>query len=61
VENAHRYYLCDSSRRLPSEDSIPKSVVLQGINDTSRIMDFICLIVYERKITIDMLTGALEN
>jgi len=31
-ENAFRYYVCDLSRRLPAKDSVPKSIVLQGIN-----------------------------
>ena len=60
-ENAYRYYVCDISRRLPSEDSVPKSVVVQGINNTSKIMDYVCFIVYERKVVIDMLTGALVD
>ena len=58
---AYRYYVCDISRRLPSEDSVPKSVVVSGINNTSRIMDYICFIVYERQIQLDMVTGAIVD
>lgn len=58
-ENAYRYYCRDISRRLPSEDSVPKSVVVQGINNTSKSMDYVCFIIYKRRIVVDMLTGAL--
>jgi hypothetical protein len=58
-DNGYRYYVCDISRRLPIEDSVPKSVVVQGINNTSKDMDYFCFIAFERKVTIDMRTGAI--
>jgi hypothetical protein len=58
-DNAYRYYVVDISRRLSSEDSVPKSIVIQGINASSVSLDLVCFIVYERKVVIDMNTGAL--
>lgn len=58
-DNGYRYYVCDVSRRLPVEDNVPKSVVVQGINATDVTMDYVCFVVFERKVTIDMITGAI--
>lgn len=58
-DNAYRYYVCDLSRRVPSEDGVAKSVVVSGVNNTSRIMDYVCFIAFERKVKIDMRTGLL--
>lgn len=56
-DNAYRYIVCDISRRLPAEDSVPKSFVIQVINNSLVSMDYICFIVFERKITVDMRTS----
>ena len=56
-ENGYRYYVCDISRRLPSEDAVPRSVVISGINGTGSVMDYICFIVFERRITLEMVSG----
>ena len=58
-QNNYRYYVANLARRLPSEDPIPKSVVLTGRNAGGKAIDLICFIVFERKIVIDMLTGAI--
>ncbi len=58
-DNLYRYYVCDVSRRSSSEDNVPKSIVVQGINNTSRVMDYICFVVFERKVNINMVTGAI--
>ena len=58
-DNAYRYYVADVSRRIPAEDTIPKSITVQGINNTAVACDYICFIIFERKISIDMTTGAL--
>ncbi len=56
-ENAYTYLVADLSRRLPDEDNVPKSVLVQGKNNTGVSLDFICFVVYEKKITLDMRTG----
>lgn len=58
-DTAYRFYVADISRRLPMEDSVPKSIFISGINNTSKSLDLVCFVVYERKITIDMRTGAI--
>lgn len=58
-DNLYRYYVCDLSRRVPSEDGVAKSVVFQGVNQTAKTMDYICFIAFERKVVIEMDTGML--
>ena len=58
-DNGYRYYVADLSRGLPSEDSIPKSITIQGTNNTSKIIDLITFTVSGRKIRLDSLTGAI--
>lgn len=57
--NAYRYYVADVSRREKSEDIVPKSITLIGTNNTAITMDYICFVVFERKIKINMLDGSL--
>jgi hypothetical protein len=56
-ENAYCYLVADLSRRLPEEDNVPKSVLVQGKNNTGVSLDFVCFVVYEKKLTLDMRTG----
>lgn len=58
-DNLYRYYVCDLSRRVPSEDGVAKSVVFQGVNLSAKTMDYICFIAFERKVVIEMDTGML--
>jgi hypothetical protein len=58
-DNLYRYYVCDLSRRVPSEDGVAKSVVFQGVNQTAKTMDYICFIAFERRVVIEMDTGML--
>jgi hypothetical protein len=58
-DNGYRYYVCDVSRRTSSDDKVPKSVVITGTNNTSKIMDYVCFIVYERNISIDLQTSQI--
>lgn len=58
-DNAYRYYAVDLSRRIPSENDVAKSVVITGQNATPVALDLVCFIAFERKIRIDMATGAL--
>lgn len=53
----YRYYTCDVSRRLPSEDSVPKSISIQGKNKSGLDLSIFTFIVFERSITIDVASG----
>ena len=52
-------FTCDLSRMLPAERSIPKSVVLQGINISAMTVDYMCFIEFAQEgLKIDVLSGA---
>jgi hypothetical protein len=57
--NAYRYHVANISRREKSEDIVPKSITVLGTNNTAITMDYICFVVFERKIKINMLDGSL--
>ncbi len=59
--NGYRYYVVDIARRLESEDSIPKSVQVSGINDTSKSLDLYVFVSYKRKIVLDLASGAIVS
>jgi hypothetical protein len=56
---AFRYYLADISRRLPAEDAYPKSIQIQGINGSTKIMDLLTFVANQRAIIVNTLSGAL--
>jgi hypothetical protein len=57
----YRYYAVDLSRRMPSEDSSPKSILVLGTNNSAKSVDLICFVGYQREISIDMETGELVS
>lgn len=57
--NNYRYYVADLSRRLAG-DNAPKSVTLQGMNDTLYPMDLYIFIEYERKFSLNVETGHIS-
>lgn len=60
-DNGYRYYIADVSRRIPAEDSVPKSISIQGTNNSGVPLDLVTFIVFERRVKINMMTGALES
>lgn len=56
-QSLYRFYTCDISRRLESEDGSSKSVIVQCTNATSLPMSVIAFILYEKEITIDTSMG----
>jgi len=59
---AYRYYFCDVSRRLPADDIYPKSVLIQGTNTSTRVVDLICFVSLEKSITLNTINSAIvEN
>lgn len=53
----YRYYTCDISRRMNSEDGCSKSVQVSCTNATTCPMNVIAIIWYERVITVDTASG----
>lgn len=56
-QHMYRYYVCDVSRRLPAEDSVPKSVQIIGKNESRLPISIFTFIEYERSCTVDLATG----
>ncbi len=54
---AYRYYVADLSRRLPAEDKVPKSITVSGTNVGAQILDLFCFVVYQRSLTVSLVTG----
>jgi hypothetical protein len=58
-ENNYRYYVANLSRRLAG-DNTPKSITIQGINDTIYQMDLYIFVEYERKFSLNIETGHIS-
>ena len=57
--NGYRYYVADLSRRLRLEDKIPKSVQIQGTNNTKVAISYMCFVLYERSVNVKTSTGEI--
>jgi hypothetical protein len=57
-ENLFRYYYGNVSRSLPSEDGVAKAIQITGTNQSSKVVDIMVFVEFEREITIDVRTGA---
>lgn len=58
-EMGYRYYVCNVARRLPADDTVPKSIVITGQNNGLRAIDLICFVIFERSITINLVDGSI--
>jgi hypothetical protein len=56
---AYRYYVADVARRLPHEKDNLMSIQIVGTNNTSIAMDYICFVVFEKKISIKLIDGSI--
>jgi hypothetical protein len=56
--NLYRYYYGDCSRTLPNEENVPRSIQLNGQNESTMNVDLMVFCEYMREITIDINTGA---
>lgn len=56
---ANRVMIADCSRM--TENDVPASIVVSGANGSSQGSDILLLIVYERELEIDILTGEVER
>jgi hypothetical protein len=52
------YYYVNVERMLPVEQSVPKSVQIIGINQSSRAVDLFCFLTYQSIIEIDIFSGS---
>jgi hypothetical protein len=59
-QSLYRYYYGNCSRSLPSEEGVAKAIQIQGTIQTplATTIDLMVFIEFERKITIDLRTGA---
>lgn len=55
----YRYYVADLSRGYKADDVVPKSVLITGTNYSVKALNLFCFIEYERKIVIDIVSGAV--
>lgn len=58
-QHGYRYYVADVSRRLPLDDTVPKSIQVSGTVNCGKTLDLMVFVEYERSITMDMETGAV--
>lgn len=59
--SSYRFYVYNISRRMNSEDGLPKSVQFLGTNASQVALDLFCFVEYERSITIDTITGQISQ
>lgn len=59
--SGYRYYVVDLARRLKSEDPIPKSIQLLATNNTSKNLVLYCFMVYEKRVTLNLLTSQITQ
>ena len=57
-ENKYCYYYVNVERQLPIERSVPKSVVLQGINASAFAVDYYIFLEYGQQISLNVLLGS---
>jgi hypothetical protein len=57
-ENKYCYYYVNVERQLPIERSVPKSVVLQGVNASAFDVDYYVFIEYGQSLSLNVLLGA---
>lgn len=53
----YSYIVVDLSRRMPSDEIVPKSVQVLGTNNTSFDIDYYCFITYKRSLSVELATG----
>jgi len=57
-ETSYTYWYLDTSRMLPVEESVPKSVQITGQNLSTRSLDLYCFVTFGQEITVSVLSGA---
>ena len=57
-ETSYTYWYLDTSRMLPCEEAIPKSVQITGQNLSTKPLDLYCFITFGQEISVSVLSGA---
>ena len=57
-ETLYNYYVCDISRCLEVEKSVPRSITIQGMNMSAKNIDLYVFVSYMSSISVDVLSGA---
>ncbi len=52
------YYYVNTSRMLPVDEAVPKSVQITGTNNSQRDIKFVVFVEYGVQVSVDVLTGA---
>lgn len=58
-QHGYRYYVADVSRRLPLDNTVPKSIQVSGTINNTKTIDLLVFVEYERSITIKMEDGSI--
>jgi 3D (Asp-Asp-Asp) domain-containing protein len=56
-QKAYRMYVCDCSRREPSQDRVTQSIVISGVNTHPATIEIIAFVAYKKQISIKTSTG----
>jgi hypothetical protein len=57
-ETSYTYWYLDTSRMLPVEEAVPKSVQITGQNLSTKALDLYCFITFGQEISVSVLSGA---
>lgn len=58
-QQGYRMYVCDLSRREPSQDNVIKSIVITGVNTMAASIELICFVAYEKSAMMNTATGTM--
>ena len=58
-EHGYRYYVADVSRRLPLDDTVPKSIQISGTVNCSKTLDLLVFIEFEKSFEMNMTDGSI--
>ena len=55
------YYYVDVNRGSELETDVPKSIQLQGTNNSEKTIDLFCFVEFEQSFSLDCSTGAIVS
>ncbi len=56
--SSYSYFFCNTSRKLPVDESVPMSISIQGDSKSAIAVKFVVFISYGVQVSLDVLTGA---
>lgn len=57
-QQMYGYYYVNCARQLPIDEAVPKSIQIQGTNNTKQALQFYVFVEYGVQVNVDVLTGA---